>query len=142
MEEIKIITLDDGRKVEVSTEIYKEYYRPQWREEKCRQRDSKRLLSADYEYGNNEGDISTMKDYIRDKNPTPEEQLIKKEENKLLQKAISILSAEKQELIKALFYENKSEREYSEKIGVARTTINYKRKKALEEIKNYMEKHI
>lgn len=83
-----------------------------------------------------------MKDYIADQNPTPEENFIKEEENKLLQKAISILSEEKQELIKALFYENKSEREYAKEIGVARTTINYKRKKALEEMKDYMKKHI
>lgn len=136
------VTLEDGTEVPVSTEIYQEYYRPQWREEKCQQRDAKRLLSADYEYGTNDGDKSTMFDYLADPNPTPEERFIMKEENKLLQEALSILSEEKRVLIQALFYEEKSERTYAEESGIARTTLNYQRKKALEEMRQYMEKHI
>lgn len=142
MEEKKIITLDDGIEVEVSTAIYQEYYRPQWREEKCKQRDAKRLLSTDYEYSANDGAPSTMLDYLADPNPTPEERYIMKEENKLMQEALSILSEEKRALIQALFYEDKSERTYAEECGIARTTLNYQRKKALEEMRQYMEKHI
>lgn len=141
MEELKIITLDDGTQVEVTTQVYQEYYRPQWREEKCKQRDAKRLLSSDYEYGNSDGDSTTMHDYIVDPKPTPEELYIKEEENKLLQEALSILSEEKRALIEALFYEEKSERDIAAETGVARTTLNYQRKKALEEMRDYMKKH-
>lgn len=141
MEELKIITLDDGTQVEVTTQVYQEYYRPQWREEKCKQRDAKRLLSSDYEYGSGEGDTKTMQDYMADPNPTPEELYIKEEENKLLQEALSILSEEKRALIKALYYEEKSERDIAAETGIARTTLNYQRKKALKEMREYMQKH-
>lgn len=143
MEEIKVITLDDGTRVEVSTKIYQEYYRPQWREEKCQQRDAKRLLSSDYEYGSGEGDSVTMQDFMTDPDQlTPEEQIIKNEEHKLLQEALSILSEEKRALIEALFFDGKSEREYADEVGMARTTLNYQRKKALEEMHTYMKKHL
>lgn len=141
MEELKIITLDDGTQVEVTTQVYQEYYRPQWREEKCKQRDAKRLLSSDYEYGSGEGDTTTMQDYMADPKPTPEERYIKEEENKLLQEALSILSEEKRALIKALYYDEKSERDVAEETGIARTTLNYQRKKALKEMRQYMEKY-
>ena len=141
MEELEIITLDDGTQVEVTTQVYQEYYRPQWREEKCKQRDAKRLLSSDYEYGSGEGDTKTMQDYMADPNPTPEELYIKEEENKLLQEALSILSEETRALIKALYYEEKSERDIAAETGIARTTLNYQRKKALKEMREYMQKH-
>ena len=141
MEKLKKITLDDGTEVEVSATMYTEYMRPQWREEKCQQRDAKRLLSSDYEYGTDDGDTKTMQDYFIDPNPTPEERMIIEEENKLLYEAISILSEENRNLINALFMQGKSERDYAEEIGVARTTINYKRNKALQEMRDYMQKH-
>ena len=130
MEELKIITLDDGAQVEVTTEVYQEYYRPQWREEKCKQRDAKRLLSSDYEYGSGDGDTTTMQDYMADPKPSPEELYIRNEENKLLQEALSILSEEKRALIEALYYEDKSERDIAAETGVA-----------LEEMREYMKKH-
>ena len=57
------------------------------------------------------------------------------------QEALSILSEEKRALIEALFYEEKSERDIAAETGVARTTLNYQRKKALEEMRDYMKKH-
>ena len=136
------VTLEDGTKVPVSAEIYQEYYRPQWREEKCQQRDAKRLLSSDYEYSTSEGETSTMYDYLADPKPTPEEVLVAKEEKKLLYQAIEILSAERRELVQALFIEGKTERDYAAETGIARTTINYQRKKALQEMRKYMEKNM
>lgn len=101
------------------------------------------MLSSDYEYGSGEGDSVTMQDFITDPDQlTPEEQIIKNEEHKLLQEALSILSEEKRALIEALLFDGKSEREYADEVGMARTTLDYQRKKALEEMRTYMKKHL
>lgn len=124
--------------VEVSQEVYNELRRSEWREEKVEYRDSTRKLSSDYEYE----DGVTMKDFLADPNPTPEDVMVKKAETMILHEAMNILSEEKRWLIEQLYFCEKTERQLEKETGIPRTTINSRRKKALEEMKEYMKKRI
>lgn len=137
------VTLDDGTKVPVTIKVYSEYYRSEWREHKQEQRDRKRMLSIDYEYSSgSDGGSITLMNYRVDPNPTPEEVILNKEELFILLQAMEILAEDYRNIIENLFIEGKTECEYAEETGMARTTINYKRKKALEKMKKYMQKKL
>lgn len=136
------VALEDGTQVPVTAEVYAEYYRPEWREHKLEQRDRKRLLSMEYEYGTDEGAPKTMADFRADMNPGPEETYLDKEELVILSQALEVLAEDSRKLINALYIEEKTERQYAEETGIARTTINYQRKKAIQQMKDYMEKNL
>ena len=53
-----------------------------------------------------------------------------------LHEAIQLLSDEEAELIKALFFDNVSEREYSREKGISHTAVQKRRQKALEKLRN------
>lgn len=133
-----LIKLEDGTRVPVTAEIYKEYYRPEWREHKCEQRDRKRLLSSDYQYDDN----CTFEDFMADTKPGPGETALHNEISVFLGKALEVLTEDARALIQALIIDGKSERDYAKETNIARTTINYRREKALKQMRDYMEKHL
>lgn len=57
-----------------------------------------------------------------------------------LYEAIQLLSDEEAELIKALFFNNVSEREYSREKGISHTAVQKRRQKALEKLRNMIDK--
>ena len=59
----------------------------------------------------------------------------------LLEQAIAILSPEEQKIIRELYYMGKSEREASSALHMARTTLQHRRDKALEKLREYLEKN-
>ncbi|PYG84929.1 sigma-70-like protein [Ruminiclostridium sufflavum DSM 19573] len=52
--------------------------------------------------------------------------------------SLKLLDTEEYELITALFYEGKSEREYAEQCGISRTTLQYRKYRILEKLKNIL----
>lgn len=132
------IKLEDGTKVSVTKEVYDAYYHPKWNEHKCSQRDRMRLLSNDYEYEEH----CTLLDFMEDTKPGPEQTALNNEMNQFLVQALELLTEDARNLVQALIIDGKSEREYAKETGVARTTINYRREKALKQMREYMEKHI
>lgn len=59
----------------------------------------------------------------------------------LLEQAVAILSPEEQKIIRELYYLGKSEREASSALHMARTTLQHRRDKALEKLREYLEKN-
>lgn len=52
--------------------------------------------------------------------------------------ALLRLPKKDQELIYALFYEEKTERVYAEQIGVSPSTVHRRREKIIKKLKNYL----
>jgi len=55
-----------------------------------------------------------------------------------LHRCITLLSVDEQALIKALFFEGKTERQYAEIIGISKTALHARKKKVLLKIKNFL----
>lgn len=75
---------------------------------------------------------------FRDENTNVEEAAIRAAMIKRLRESLKLLDAEEYELITALFYEGKSEREYAEQCGISRTTLQYRKYRILEKLKNIL----
>ena len=77
---------------------------------------------------------------IEDETSNTEEIFDKQEMYRNLNEAIKSLSEEEYDLICALFLLKRpmTERQYSEKTGIPQPTVNYKKKKILEKIKNFL----
>ena len=73
---------------------------------------------------------------FRDENTNVEEAAITVAMIKRLRESLKLLDAEEYELITALFYEGKSEREYAEQCGISRTTLQYRKYRVLEKLNN------
>lgn len=55
-----------------------------------------------------------------------------------LHMALSKLPKKDQELIYALFYEEKRERDYAKQIGVSPSTVHRRKEKIINKLKNYL----
>ncbi len=90
-----------------------------------------KLISYDKEDDNG----NALKDVIPDSNYNLENDVSRKMEIEKLKEALLQLSDEEYSLIKALFFEQKSLREYGEIIGKHYTTVQSNRDKILEKLK-------
>lgn len=67
-----------------------------------------------------------------------EDIVIQKISAEKLHMALLRLPKKDQELIYALFYEEKTERVYAEQIGVSPSTVHRRREKIIKKLKNYL----
>lgn len=127
----------NGKLLEVSIEEYKEFYREFERGKYCKkiEKDAK-IVSV--ERIMNENELFREKDIFADINIDIEFTVEKKDEAERLRKALLQLNCEEYELIKALFYEKKSLRQYAKKIGKSYGTVLYKEKQILKKLKKLL----
>ena len=119
--------LIDGEKVYVSEEVYREYYRPMWREVKRRRVRLKFECSLEVltESGVEFADGSILiADAVEDK--------IMSEK---LRAVLAGLTDDERFMVDFLFVQGKSERELSAITGIPQKTINYRRKKLLAKLR-------
>ena len=69
-----------------------------------------------------------------------EEEVIRKLMVQKLRESLSLLTTEEYDLILALFFENKTEREYAENLGVYHNAIHKKKLRILQKLKIILEK--
>lgn len=67
-----------------------------------------------------------------------EDLVIKREEIEQLYRALAMLSKEEQELIHALYFEKRTERELAQKMGVYRNAIHKRKKQIEKKLKNIL----
>jgi RNA polymerase sigma factor (sigma-70 family) len=70
----------------------------------------------------------------------PDDDVIQKMEFDELHHCLGLLSDDERALIKALFFDGMTEREYSMKSGIAQKTINDRKHRVLAKLKNLMQK--
>ena len=121
----------DGKNVPVTEEIYRAFKRPVWKERKRRKIRSEKERS--------------LEAFMADGFDIPSEQTLVDElvEDKLLLdmlfNALLELTDDERDLINALFYEEKSERQLSKDTGVPHPTIHSRKVSVLQKLKRLLE---
>lgn len=125
--EKEFLIIIDGEKVPVTEEVYRAFKRPAWAERKRRKvrADHERSLEAFMDEGQ---DISSG-------DPLVDEIVEDKLMLDMLFAALAELTDDERGLIEALFYQERSEREAAQDLGVPQTTLNYRKKKILKWLK-------
>ncbi|GHU54121.1 RNA polymerase subunit sigma-24 [Clostridia bacterium] len=120
----------DGEKVPVSEEIYRVFKRPLWSERKRREVrvEHERSLEAFMESGFDIPDSGKLADEIA------EDKLMLE----MLLAALDELTADERNLINALFYNEKSEREYAAESGIPHPTIHSRKNAVLKKLKKLL----
>jgi len=136
-----------GKPVEVSREVYDEYRRSK-REERYFTKDLKReAMSVDQENETVKFIPSREDSYERlleqDKQfAIPGEMLEDKViRGILLEKALNTLTSEEQELIRELYYLDKTERQVSEALHMAKSTLHYQRNQILGKLRRLLDEN-
>ena len=123
--------------LEVDGYEYRNFYRDIERKKYCKKlKKTVTTISLDEIIDKNED--FRVKDFIRDDNIDIENDIEKKIELEKLKNALLQLNKDEYKLIKALFFEQKSVREYAETIDIPYSTIQYKKKKILKKLKKIL----
>lgn len=124
----------DGKDVPVTEEVYRAFKRPAWKERKRREIRSEKERS--------------LEAFMADGFDIPSEQALVDElvEDKLLLdmlfNALRELTDDERDLVNALFYEEKSERELSKDTGVPHPTIHSRKVSVLQKLKRLLEEKL
>ncbi len=130
----KFIQVDD-KLLEVSQREYETFNKEEQRVKYIARADKKlQIISYDNEDENGTVLINTIKDTSCD----IENEIERMIEIEQLKKALLQLTNEEYELIKALFYEEETVREYAERKGIPFTTIQSRKNKIIEKLKNIL----
>lgn len=130
----RFIQVDD-KLLEVSQREYETFNKEEQRIKYIARADKKlQIISYDKEDENGTVLINTIKDTSCD----IENEIERMIEIEQLKKALLQLSNEEYELIKALFYEEETVREYAERKGIPFTTIQSRKNKIIEKLKNIL----
>ena len=125
-----------GMIMEVTESTYLEFYRLQRRQKYIdeRSRDNK-----DISYDSLTTDEFIGEDILVDDGDSVEDQAVRNVTAEEIRFIISLLKPEDQELVKAMFFEGLSERQYAEKCGVNRNAVHKRKVRILEELKKLLE---
>ena len=130
----KFIKLDNVL-LEVTKEEYKKFDLEDQREKYVGKLKNKyKTISLDKVYA----DKYTLKDVIPDSDDEMADKLQRKIEIEKMKKALLMLSEEEYKLIKALYYDRKTIRQYALKIGIPYATVQYNKKIILKKIKKIL----
>lgn len=120
-----------GMLLEVSIAEYKEFYKDVERHKYCKKvSKANNLVSLD--------ELEEERSSIADIDTNIEAQVERNLEVERLKQALLKLDNNEYEIIKALFYDEKTVREYAKTLGVPFMTLQNRKKKILEKIKKYL----
>lgn len=132
----KYIIMVNGRQAEVSREVYAEYHRMDRRERYLEERD---LAHGKTLYSNLDTVELLGEEMIPDSSAVdPADIAIAHILHEKLHQCLKLLPESDRQLIDALYFQNKSERECAKKFGLSQKGINKRRHAALEKLKNFM----
>ncbi len=122
--------------IEVSKEEYQDFYREVERNKYVRK------TSQDFQFISIDEISEDMeireKSLLADKNINVSFEAERRIEIEQLKNALLKLNDEEYKIIKALFYEEKTIREYAKKIGIPFTTLQSKKEKIIEKLKKFL----
>jgi RNA polymerase sigma factor (sigma-70 family) len=124
----------DGEEIYVNEDVYNEYMRATWREENRRRACEKHECSYDFlcEHDLDEQTVrgqALVDEIVADK-------LLLEE----LYLALEELTADERDIINALFFEDKTERNLSAETGIPHSTIHSRKNAILKKLKKFFEK--
>ena len=126
-----------GDLVEVSEDVYYAYFRMErqerWQEEKKQEHD---VVSYDALDNGDTVGVENVADMIT---PSMEERVIARELHDRLHHAVEALPKAERELIRAIYFDGQTEKEYAERTGMSQTGISYRRRKILSKLKLFLD---
>ncbi len=125
----------NGTQVTVSREVYTVYYRTERHAAALKEKDARHGTTS---YHTLDTDERLGEELLRDPEASVEEQAIANLLREKLRRSIALLSKPEQELIRALYFEELTERQLSCRVGIPQQTINYKRRRILQKLKKLM----
>lgn len=120
---------------EVDKDLYLKVKRPEWRHNKNRQRTYQAMEKDGVQEISIEENIENF-DLEIDSSVDVEEEAIKILEIEALNEALNSLSEEERKIIQLIFFKEFKERKVAEIIGISQASVNIKKKKILEKLKN------
>lgn len=121
--------------VEVTEEVYREYYRMDRRERYLVERDRKHGVTFYHALDNED---MNGEELFADIHADVEEHLIEKEERDTLYDALLLLNERDRELIEELYFNEMTERELAEKLGIRHQNIHKRKMRILRDLKKYL----
>ena len=135
-EKDKYIIKVEGTLVEVTPEVYYAYFRMErqerWQEEKLQGHD---VVSYNALDNTETVGVEVLPDL---KLPSMEEVIMTREIYEKLHRAVDALPKEERDLIHAIYFEGKSEREYARILGISQNSTLKRRRKILAKLKTFM----
>lgn len=135
-EKDKYIIKVEGKLVEVTPDVYYAYFRMErqerWQEEKLQGHD---VVSYDALDNTETVGVEVLPDL---KLPSMEEVIMTREIYEKLHRAVEALPKEERDLIHAIYFEGKSEREYAKILGISQNSTLKRRRKILSKLKKTM----
>lgn len=135
-EKDKYIIKVEGTLVEVTPEVYYSYFRMErqerWQEEKLQGHD---VVSYDALDNTETVGVEVLPDL---KLPSMEKVIMTREIYEKLHRAVDALPKEERDLIHAIYFEGKSEREYARILGISQNSTLKRRRKILAKLKTFM----
>ena len=126
-----------GKRVNVSKNVFKEseYYRRKERTQK-EAGQAHGLISVD---AFDTESLTGMERLYDPTAPSTEDLVLKQLDIEKLSTALKALPQKEFEVIQAVFFDGKSERYFSRETGIPQRTINYRKHKALDKLKKFLE---
>lgn len=121
--------------METTEESYYDFYKDVNRNETLKRLDAKNGLVSYSALDTNEFNGA---DIIEDPSDSLEDRILR---SQMIEKLLEVLSDEDKELVEMLYFDGMTEREITRLTGVARTTINYRRKRILKKLSSFFEKN-
>ena len=122
-----------GDLIEVTPDVYYAYFRME-RQERGQEEKKKRNAVVSYDALDTEKTTGAeaMPDLII---PSLEQQIMNQEIHDALHRAVDALPKAERELIKAIYFDGKSEADYAKASGMSQTGVSYRRRKILSKLK-------
>ena len=133
----KLKILSTGETVVIEDErVYRELVRSYWREDKRTERRVEKELSLDFEYSENK---ITLLDLTKSEEPTPEQSYLHKLQNQQLYSALKELPDYERDLLTCTVMDGMTIRNYAAMLDSSPSTIEYRKKKALKDLRKIFE---
>lgn len=125
-----------GKLIEVSEDVYYAYFRME-RQERTQEEKKQRNEVVSYDALDNGETVGleNMPDMVT---PSMEEVAMANEIKERLHRAISLLPKAERELIRAIYFDNKTETTYAREVGMSQTGVSYQRRKILSRLKDLL----
>jgi len=127
----------ENQVVDVTEEVYQAYYRMKNHEDYIERRDRENQLTH---YHALDSEEMHGEDILQDKKADILAGLVAKEEREALWKALSQLKERDRELIEELYFNERTERELAEMLGVRQPAIHKRKMRILETLKSFLKK--
>jgi len=126
----------DGQRVAVTEEVYLAYYRMKRHERHLREKDAAHGLIR---YASLDTHQSTGEEELPDADAEDVAEIVTRRlMSEKLHKCLELLPDGERALINALFFENKTERQYSAETGIPQKTINDRKTRILAKLKKLL----